>query len=350
MKKKEKLGRKLLAFLLTLALVLGLMPGMGLTAYADWDGDPYANLVGTTTTVTFNEMPWYIIADNSTALDAGTVMLLAANDSFGRSAFKADYSSNSYNNSDVKAYLDNIVAGTAGEGKPDFKNVADAIKPVTLTTYAYNSTTDVAEETTDAKLYLLSTSEAETYANLISVGYWWLRSPGNNNTEIAQAAVVSSGNVSTNGASVGSNYDVRPALQLDLSKVTFDSDTKTFTLGLPTPAHTHDDIDFTAWTSADSLPTEAGSYYLTQDVTTISTWAVPAGTTNICLNGHGIRYAGSDNASVITVSEGAMLCLYDCDTTTKHYITMDGNGRGMAVSDTTSEGAVEVTVLFVRLF
>ncbi len=34
MKQKRKLGRKLLSFLLTLALVLGLMPGMGLTAYA----------------------------------------------------------------------------------------------------------------------------------------------------------------------------------------------------------------------------------------------------------------------------------------------------------------------------
>ena len=36
--KRKKLGSKLLGFLLTLALVLGLMPGMGLTAYAA-DGD-----------------------------------------------------------------------------------------------------------------------------------------------------------------------------------------------------------------------------------------------------------------------------------------------------------------------
>lgn len=34
MKKKEKLGRKLLSFILTLALVLGLMPGMGMTVHA----------------------------------------------------------------------------------------------------------------------------------------------------------------------------------------------------------------------------------------------------------------------------------------------------------------------------
>lgn len=34
MKEKRKLGRTLLSFLLTLAMVVGLMPGMGLTAYA----------------------------------------------------------------------------------------------------------------------------------------------------------------------------------------------------------------------------------------------------------------------------------------------------------------------------
>ena len=32
--KRKKLGRKLLSFLLTLAMLVGLMPGMGLTAYA----------------------------------------------------------------------------------------------------------------------------------------------------------------------------------------------------------------------------------------------------------------------------------------------------------------------------
>ncbi|MBQ9233177.1 MAG: hypothetical protein IJ167_03975, partial [Lachnospiraceae bacterium] len=45
MKKKRKLGRKLLSFLLTLALVLGLMPGMGLTAKAqEYSGFIYGNL------------------------------------------------------------------------------------------------------------------------------------------------------------------------------------------------------------------------------------------------------------------------------------------------------------------
>ena len=48
MKQKRKSGRKLLSFLLTLALVLGLMPGMGLTAYAAsvYDGNSYVNYGG----------------------------------------------------------------------------------------------------------------------------------------------------------------------------------------------------------------------------------------------------------------------------------------------------------------
>jgi len=41
MKKKRKLGRKLLSFLLTLAMVIGLMPGMSITAYADQTPVPY---------------------------------------------------------------------------------------------------------------------------------------------------------------------------------------------------------------------------------------------------------------------------------------------------------------------
>ena len=61
---KQKTGRKLLSVLLALALLLGLAPGMGLTALA-YDGNPYASLVNTTTKVTFNSKLWYIIADDS---------------------------------------------------------------------------------------------------------------------------------------------------------------------------------------------------------------------------------------------------------------------------------------------
>ncbi len=95
---KRKL-KGLMGLLLSLALVMGLMPGMsvkvlanGQKAYAAYDvttdanktksGDDLAALQ-----VTFNGYKWYIIADDSTAADAGTVTLLAADTSFGTCAF-----------------------------------------------------------------------------------------------------------------------------------------------------------------------------------------------------------------------------------------------------------------------
>ena len=118
MKQKKKTGRKLLSFLLTLAMLVGLMPGMGLTAMA-WDGNPYASLVGITATVKFNGRDWYIIADESTAANAGTVTLLSADTSFGTKPFDAVNYSNKYSTSQVKAYLDGMT-GTGG----DFADVA----------------------------------------------------------------------------------------------------------------------------------------------------------------------------------------------------------------------------------
>ena len=92
---------------------------------------------------------------------SGTVTLLAADGSFGLSKFKDEIPYGAldqrpedpvYSTSDVKAYLDSIVAGTAGAGKPDFSAVADAIVPVDLD--------DVG--VTGAKLYLLDTTTANS--------------------------------------------------------------------------------------------------------------------------------------------------------------------------------------------
>ncbi len=52
--------------------------------------------------------------------------------------------------------------------------------------------------------------------------------------------------------------------------------------------HTHDGITFEPWTSTNSMPSTAGNYYLTQDLTIHSEWRAPEGTTRICLNGHKI--------------------------------------------------------------
>ena len=65
--------------------------------------------------------------------------------------------------------------------------------------------------------------------------------------------------------------------------------------------HTHN--TGTAWTAADSLPTSAGNYYLTQSVS--GSWTVPTGEVNLCLNGQTIN-------GKITVGSGATLTLTDC--------------------------------------
>ncbi len=51
MKQKRKTGRKLLGFLLTLAMVIGLMPAMGLTAYAGGSITTYTITIPSTLTV-----------------------------------------------------------------------------------------------------------------------------------------------------------------------------------------------------------------------------------------------------------------------------------------------------------
>ena len=99
----------------------------------------------------------------------------------------------------------------------------------------------------------------------------------------------------------------------------------------------HDGILFAPWTSTNSLPTAAGNYYLTGNVTISGTWNAPDGI-NLCLNGYGIRYSG-DNGSVIYLRSGYTLNIFDCDTTKEHYITLS-NFRGTDVSDTGTETTV----------
>ncbi len=69
----------------------------------------------------------------------------------------------------------------------------------------------------------------------------------------------------------------------------------------------HGDIEWTAWNSADTLPTETGNYYLTKDVTISLPWSPEDGTA-LCLNGHSIRQ--TDKLCVIR--PGGVFSLCDC--------------------------------------
>ena len=163
--------------------------------------------------VKFNDMDWYLIEDNSTSETEGTVTLFAK-DTIGSSRF--DNSKNEYSGSMVKSYLDKLTA----EGGA-FADVADAIV-----------STDLEDVTvTGAKLWLLSKDEVITTYKLSTAlnkctNDWWLRTPTTSSYVIyvngESGSVVNAGNFYMN------TYGVRPALNLDLSKVEFDSETNTF--------------------------------------------------------------------------------------------------------------------------
>ena len=185
--------------------------------------------------VKFNGHDWYLIEDNSTSETEGTVTLFAADTSFGTSSFDATDLHNTYSTSMVKTYLDGMTE-TGGA----FANVADAIETVTVTT---DNDTDVT-----AKLYLLSKSEAGALPanvlmsdNFTNADYYgeayWLRSP-NPNSGMAAAYVDCTDGTIFNGADVYRTFGVRPALKLDLSKVTFDTETKTFSVAPTTSVAT----------------------------------------------------------------------------------------------------------------
>ena len=90
-----------------------------------------------------------------------------------------------------------------------------------------------------------------------------------------------------------------------------------------------------AGTGISSLPEQAGTYYLTQDITIDSTWSVPSGTTTLDLNGHGIRMTQT-NTKVIVVGGGANLTLNDSNPNAVHKYTPPEGGAGKATLNESS--------------
>ena len=69
------------------------------------------------------------------------------------------------------------------------------------------------------------------------------------------------------------------------------------------------ELTWKAWTSTNSLPKEAGNYYLTGDVYLGTTWECDHDV-NLCLNGHDIIETGDVDA--VIVNEGKTLAITDC--------------------------------------
>ena len=74
--------------------------------------------------------------------------------------------------------------------------------------------------------------------------------------------------------------------------------------------HEHNGIEFQPWLSGDSLPTEAGNYYLTQNVALDSPWTWSGGTLNLCLHGYRVTGVHGSEDDTITIV-GGQVNLYD---------------------------------------
>lgn len=86
----------------------------------------------------------------------------------------------------------------------------------------------------------------------------------------------------------------------------------------------HEDIEWTAWDSANALPTEAGNYYLTTDVELAEEWETPDNTA-LCLNGHVIVSQESERFG-IQIRGAKTAALTDCSDTA-HKFAVGDDGR-----------------------
>lgn len=189
-------------------MVLGLMPGMSLTALA-WDGDPYASLLNTTTEVTFDGKQWYLIENNSTAVDAGTVTLLSKK-CVAASKYDNNGSSNTYEGSTVETAVNTYYNGSISSG------VKSAVVDNKMFLLTINQANAMTEDTRECTRF------SGTDAN-----YWWLC--GGTGSYAACVDGLRS-TVYDYGLPVSKTLGVRPALKLNLESVIFSSESKTFSL------------------------------------------------------------------------------------------------------------------------
>ena len=97
------------------------------------------------------------------------------------------------------------------------------------------------------------------------------------------------------------------------------------------------ETSFTAWNDSTSLPTTAGSYYLTGPVTLSRMWE-PADGTVLCLNGQTVTANHSESAA-IKVAEEVDFTLTDCQDEQGKVTHAEGmNGKGVWVENALNAG------------
>ena len=288
--------------------------------------------------VKFNGMDWYLIEDNSTSATEGTVTLFSK-ECVGASQFGDN---NTYSGSTLESYVNSYYAD-------NFSAAAQAAVSEGL----FILTTEQAQTIHDTNVDVLKCSQADGAA----YNKWWLSSSGSN--KYYAAYVYGDDGVISPSGSLLTLFGVRPALKLDLSKVEFNSETKTFALPTAAPLDPVASVtpsggaatnytDFaeavTAWNTAGA----GATLKLLADVETNSSVTINAAANTspliLDLNGYGIRYTGT-GGSVIDLNEDRTLKLTDSAASARtHYITLDENGRGVNVADSGTESATCVKV------
>ena len=203
--------KRFLAALLCLCLLVGLVPGMGTTAFA-------ASSYNIGDTVTFAGYDWYIIGTKSEGVTApeGYYTLFAKNNDFGSTAFRAgasnaDSTANHYKDSDLQKKMEEIANGFSAEDKA---NIA-----------ARDTLDDIAGDSPIGQL-LWPISEAEGKRLEIDVSLrafpdnYWTRgyrntndvSPVYNGIAFSSEGGYMSAQALAYGNSITNTYAIRPAL------------------------------------------------------------------------------------------------------------------------------------------
>lgn len=230
MRFKLRVGKKVLSFLLTLAMVLGVLPGMSMTVQATtFYGDYLVNYNDNATTlgnkvVHFNNMDWYVIKDESTSRTSGTLTLLSK-DIIGQSKFN-NIQSKEYKNSTVETYLKTYFDN-------NFTGLSSTIEDVVP-----GPDGAMEDNGNTAKLWLLSGTEVLAMNSLFYAGAyntealkastaWWLRECYDmlDSGGIIAKCVYGTGSSINDHYGVSDTRGVRPAMKLKLDKVTFNSGT-----------------------------------------------------------------------------------------------------------------------------
>jgi hypothetical protein len=382
LKKRKQLGRKLLSFLLTLAMVVGMMPGMSLTAQAEGSststltftrkcngsGTADDNVIWTVTSdaeeTTFDNSKGIHYGSGNKAVQYIRLSTSEITDTITKVVVNASYGGTHSDGNTVGV----TVGGTAfggdpktigskaadytftgsGSGeiivtvsRPNSEKKALYVKSIAVT-YSTSPAVDVTDVTLDKTSATITVGGTETLTATVAPddaadktvkwsvggtnsGAVKLYTDADCTTEVG-ADATSTLTVYAKGISAGSATITATSNADSEKKASCD-------VTVNAAAHTHNDITFTAWTSNDSLPTAAGSYYLANDVTLGSLWNVPEGTTNLCLNGHAIKSTGDHR--MMEVGAGVTLSLYD-EGAGVHKYTL--NGDGLAVVDDNATG------------